>query len=302
MKYSLSILLAVCACTGLFAQEDTMQVSILPYYEPLHSDRPGATNDARSVKQAMVLQFGVGYSYLNPALDELNASSGVSAGGMLRMPTCIGEFDVTAGVSRSTGQYLLRGSAYSSYYNFTDIANSVGVGYRPEWYTTESFALGSIFHLGYTRTLDKYAYTTISDIDSLNMMGTEERFNTHYITPNFSLNASYDINNHWSISSTLGIVSAFAIGQAPGPESDVAGMTTLNVGYGLQRWSLFLEGVARFHNAGPDYSVNGGFTYSISRDFQLDAFFRTRDWGQYDVVGSQPVSIGILTGFTYVLR
>lgn len=99
MKYSLSILLIFCAFSSAIAQEDTNTVSILPYFEPLHSDRPGATNDARTVKQDMVLQFGVGYDFRNPALAELRPSSGVSTGGMLRLPTCLGEIDITAGLS-----------------------------------------------------------------------------------------------------------------------------------------------------------------------------------------------------------
>lgn len=180
------------------------------------------------------------------------------------------------------------------------VSNSIGAGYRFEWYTTESFALGSLVHFGLNRTGEEFSSLDISDVDSLNLIYDEGSLNTYFVVPNFSLNASYSFDDHWSLSSTLGYVLPVAIGQGPGNQP--TGLTTLNLGYSIQRWSLFLEGVARFHRAGPDFSVNGGFTYSVSRDFQLDAFFRTRDWGQYEVVGSQPVSVGIFTGFTYIIR
>lgn len=297
MKYALSTLFVLLFALGLRAQEDTVRVDILPYYEPLHSDRPGATFDASTVKQSMVLQLGtnVDMGGLFPNRDYADFTAyGTSA--MLRIPTCIGEFDAGVGSSRAIENYLVYSPTYINQSTRTYTNFGMTGMYRNEIFTTEKFTLGGILGFNYeVRNLDYKGFRNPRP-DTFDLRFTQWDYTGHNVRALAYLNAQYNFNSHWSIASTIG-----GYGDVYGGDNFLL-LGTLNLGYSIQKWSFFGEVIYNYSESifHPIF-LQAGLTHSVSRDFQLDMFVST-----YDVSGSLiPPTAEVRSinfGFTYNLR
>lgn len=299
MKRTLSTLIAILSITSVFAQEDSAQVSILPYYEPMHSDRPGATFDAQTVKQNPVLQFGVGQNYWSQSPVYYNSFSSSNTGATLRIPTPIGEIDASIGYSKlSTTRTSWNGLYVNTIENINQ-SRRAGIGYRAEMYSSEKFTVGGLINVGYDNYRAQNSSFGIPRVDTLNVTYSELEDITHFLVASGYINLHYSLNDRWSLSSSIGVVGPFTIGA--GSVRDMSGIVTLNLGYSWNRWSVFAEGVTQF-SRGSTLSSNAGVSYAISRDFQLDAFIAGPSLSLENSYFNETWVSGTFVGFTYFIR
>ncbi|NVK29152.1 MAG: hypothetical protein HWE14_13955 [Flavobacteriia bacterium] len=283
MKKYAFVFFAIASSILLRAQNDTVMVDILPWFEPMHSDRPGATFDATHIKQGVLIQGGFSGQFLEDGNNKGVAST-------VRFGTCIGEFNVTLGGSASLQEYLVENEVTFGA-GFTDNRQTIlGARYRYGWELTDDFTAGVI--LGISGGLDRLEqyYVSRDFIPDTTVFDTlTSKTNSFVYGGRIGINLAYQINDHWSLSSSIGIVNR-DIEFRP-----TRATTTLNLGYSTGRLGLFVEG---FITDWEDVSTRfvTGASYLIHRDLQIDAFIS----GPTEGFSSEQIVSNI--GFTFWLR
>lgn len=297
MKKTLSTLIVIFSISSLYAQNDTTVSEILPYFEPLHSDRPGATYDASVLRSGVQLQFGtyVGDGYAAPGYKN-DAYNDYGTSATVRIPTCIGEFDASLNASQFTQDFISYGSSFVTDTRriYTDIGASVL--YRNEIYSTDKFMFGGLIGATYESRVESFNADRFPRFDSLTFRNNNYQLTSNNYGAIGFLNLQYSITDHWTVASSVG-----GTGDIYGGDSYQL-MVTLNVGYSYRKWGFFGEYILSDEEGlrDPMY-VQAGATYNVSRDFQLDAFVSSYDVnGQYAAVTAELKSINM--GFTYLIR
>lgn len=301
MKKTLSTLLVLVSSLGAIAQDDSTIASILPYYPPLHSDRPGATNDAVSMKSGMILQLGGSLrdDFFETALGTDDHFETNTATATLRMATCIGEIDARISYSQAEDRYLSHGSIYTnvSRTQYTDA--SLTALYRPQLYEGETFTLNALIGASFISKNQNLARRAFSSDPNFQDLYYEQRLNTPCFGYEGYINSSISLNSNWSLNNSFGIYSN------SGHLSVINALLTMNLSYSMQKWGFFAEGIfetdALSLTDGAYTQI--GFTHNITRDFQLDCFLQS--WYRTTPVDRSP-SFQFLrsfsAGFTYRLQ
>ncbi len=240
---------------------DSIQVDILPYIEPLHSDRPGNTFDYDHLSIGQMVQFGLSYRDI-----EFGQQAAYSA--QVRFGTCIGEFDLELS-SLNTGEERIIDNPFL----FSDISSLRAEHFAGLWYRVgkdinDKLGVGIL------------AGTSIGSIvsrETLIFQGfvpdTSQRdtfaINSSRIAYGMRLNAtvSYSFDNHWNLSSTVGLVS-YDLESTSFPRFTA----TLNGSYSFGRWMVFAE-IFTFDLAEGKSAYNVGGSVLITSAFSVDAYF-----------------------------
>lgn len=269
-----------------FAQStDSAAVSILPYYEPLHSDRPGFTFDAQHLRSGILFQGGTSiHTY-----DNVNGSS---TGGTARFGTSIGEFDFGYNYVHIANSYAVSGSDWSTAISNRLNTNSINLGYRYSLpFYNNRLNLGVLARTTFSRTSSFYFSQNISMgiYDTLinSYFSESDRYNS--VSASLFVNAAFQATKNFSISSSIGM-NYFDLGSF-----NLLG--TYNMSYSYKNLAIFTEYMYTLRSQSNDlHALQGGLTYNVSSDFTLD-LFASSIFNQFDF---QRPSINF--GFTYFAR
>lgn len=283
MKKYATLLIAFLFSLALKAQSDTINASTLLWWEPMHSDRPGATFDAQHVRQGVLIQAGFSAQFLEDGHNQGFAST-------IRFGTCIGEFNVTLGGSAALQDYLVDNEVTFGA-GYTDNRQTIiGARYRYGWKVTEQFTAGVIAGVsGGLDRLEQYYVSRDFIPDTTAFDTLSNKTNSFVYGGRFGINLAYQLNDNWSISSSIGIVNRDL------EFNPTRATTTLNLGYSTGRLGLFVEGFITDWENGNARFVTGA-SYLIHRDLQLDAFVST----PFDDFSSAQLVSNV--GFTFWLR
>lgn len=270
-----------------FGQEDSTTASTLLYFEPIHSDRPGFTYDAKHLSQGVLIQSG-GFTLINGNYTVLGGNTKVRYG------TSIGEFDLDGALQTesSVGSYTSNNINRSS--GYTSRNKSLSASYRYSLPLFENkLRIGAIIggSIGNLSSQTVSNAVSVSN-DTLKTFSYNSFLSDYYGVFGY-INIHGQLSEHWRIGTSIGMRTFKA------PDTDLSYWTTatLNISYTYKRLTIFVEPMW----LAPDevtgsLQYQGGFSYNLSRDFSIDAFMSVDE-----SIGSFNNSL-FAFGFTYFLR
>ncbi len=241
----------------LHAQE----ASILPYIEPMHSDRPGNTFDYKHLNRGQIIQFGLSYQNL-----EFGRQGGYST--QVRFGTCIGEFDLELSSLNSREERLIDNSVLYADIQRSSAEHYAGLWYRLGFDIDEKLGIGFIAGTSIGSAVEKQTQIYRGYIPDTSRLDTFNLRNDR-LTFGLRLNGtiSYSFDDHWGLASSIGLVT-YDLENTSFPRVTA----TLNGSYTFTRLTFFAE-LFTFDllNSGARYNVGG--SYLFSNTLVIDAYF-----------------------------